>query len=124
MLIFFPAMAFAEEPVAEKGMFSDPNTTKQVVDFVTAIPKLGTTGIIAAIVLAIIGFVIWYWKNDIANKSTQRETEKKRAEDQANTVSENQDQSKEYNDAHKKIEEERKAAGDDESGKQDIPEQP
>ena len=125
LLMLFPFMAFADEaaPVAEKSII-DAGTTKQVIDFITGIPKLGTVGIIASIVLALIGIAFWFWKNDIINKATQRQTEKKRAEDQAKTVTENQDQSKEYNDAHKKLEEERKAQGEDESAKPDIPDEP
>lgn len=115
-------LADATVKMGEEESVFDAQTTKNVIDSITKIPSLGTVGIIAAIVLAIITIVAWYWWNNIHNKTVQKETEKQRAKDQADTVTDNQDASQKWDDAEKRSEEERTKEGDD--GKKDVPTEP
>ena len=100
----------------------DEQQAKDLLGAITKIPDLGMWGIVAAIALIILLVLVWYWWNNIHQKQVNAENEKKRAEDQAKTVTENQDASQEWKQGSDAVDDARKEEPD--SGKQPRPKPP
>jgi len=97
------------------------DTVKKLVDGISGIASLGTGGIIAAIVLALLMIGVYIWWHFKGKAATHRKNEEQRAEDNASTKPDNQDITDEWDEAHDRVEDKR---NDGEAGTKPRPPEP
>ena len=82
---------------------------KQLLESLAKIPEMGTAGIISAILLSLVTVGIWIWAKNIQVKAVNLKNSADKTKAQAETQTENEEISKEWDAAHNAVEDERKS---------------
>jgi len=97
------------------------DNAKKLVDGISGIASLGTVGIIAAIVLALLMIGVYVWWHFKGKAATHRKNEEQRAKDNASTKPVNQGITDEWDEASDRVNDKRK---DGEAGTKPRPPEP
>jgi flagellar biosynthesis/type III secretory pathway M-ring protein FliF/YscJ len=77
---------------------------EELLEAISRIPALGTTGIVAAIILLVLLVSVWIYAKKLQEKIGLKANDNLRAADQAENEAQNRDASREWADANNRVE--------------------